>query len=62
MVAELSAGSLRSIKTEHTHWWRRFWSASYIEIPDKVVETFWYGSQYILASCNRPGKIVGISI
>ncbi len=42
---------------EHRTWWSDFWSASYLEITDKKVEAFWYGAQYIMACCNRAGKM-----
>lgn len=37
----------------HRAWWHDFWAKSFIEIGDPLVEKYWYGSQYILASCSR---------
>jgi hypothetical protein len=48
-VAEASAN--------HRRWWRDFWSRSFIEIPDKVIEQCWYSSWYLMASCSRAGKV-----
>lgn len=45
------------VQEAHRIWWRNFWSASFIEIADKRVEGYWYGAQYILACCNRGGKV-----
>jgi alpha-L-fucosidase 2 len=41
----------------HEAWWDAFWRKSFVEIPDKVIEQFWYSSQYIMASCSRAGKV-----
>lgn len=41
----------------HLAWWRQFWSKSYIEIPDKKLQSWWYGSLYVLASCSQPGNV-----
>jgi len=30
-----------------------FWSESWVEIPDELIERHYYGAQYILASCSR---------
>jgi alpha-L-fucosidase 2 len=52
-VEQLSALDIESIRTAHVRWWHDFWSKSFIEIPDKLIEKLWYGSQYIMASCSR---------
>jgi len=52
-IARLSHGEIESMRTAHVKWWRDFWSKSFIEIPDKLIEKFWYGSLYIMASCSR---------
>jgi len=52
-VAKLSGREIESIRGAHVKWWRGFWSKSFIEIPDKLIEKFWYGSHYIMASCSR---------
>jgi hypothetical protein len=41
----------------HRQWWQIFWSRSFIEIPDKVLEQHWYSALYIMASCSRAGKV-----
>ncbi len=41
----------------HLAWWRRFWSRSFIKIPDKTLQSWWYGSLYLLASCSRSGCV-----
>ena len=41
----------------HKAWWEKFWMASFVEIPDKVIEQHWYSTQYIMASCSRAGKV-----
>lgn len=43
--------------SRHTAWWRNFWSRSFIEIPDKTVQSWWYGSLYVLGSCSKPRNV-----
>ena len=52
-IAQLSHKKIESLRAAHVTWWRDFWSKSFIEIPDKLIEKFWYGSLYIMASCSR---------
>ena len=52
-VAQLSRKEIESVRSAHIKWWRAFWSKSFIEIPDKLIERFYYGSHYIMASCSR---------
>ena len=49
--------SVARIWSRHLSWWQKFWSRSYVEIPDKTVESWWYGSLYVLASCSGPGNV-----
>jgi alpha-L-fucosidase 2 len=34
-------------------WWKKFWAKSHVEIGDTLLEKYYYGSQYLLASCSR---------
>jgi len=43
--------------SRHLAWWRRFWSKSFVDIPDKTLQAWWYGSLYLLASCSRSGHV-----
>jgi len=52
-VAQLSREEIESIRSAHIKWWRKFWSKSFIEIGDPLLEKFYYGSLYIMASCSR---------
>ena len=45
------------MSSQHREWWQKFWSRSFIEIPDKVLEQHWYAAQYIMGSCSRAGKV-----
>ena len=49
--------TLAKLWRNHLAWWRRFWSKSFIEIPDKTIQSWWYGSLYLLASCSRTGNV-----
>ena len=59
-IAELkrtSADTVDRAWSRHVAWWRSFWSRSFVEIPDKTVQSWWYGSLYVLASCSRHGNV-----
>ena len=57
LVTALTLGKLAEYGVLHRQWWQTFWSKSFIEIPDKVLEQHWYAAQYIMASCSRAGKV-----
>jgi hypothetical protein len=52
-VMGITPDEIDRLKNEHRSWWRSFWAESFIEIEDKLVEKFYYSSQYIMASCSR---------
>ena len=56
-TALLNQRDLALLQDQHRKWWAGFWSKSYIEIPDPLIEKYWYGALYALASCSREGKI-----
>lgn len=38
--------------------WERFWNRSSVSLPqDSLLERFWFGSQYLLGSASRRGKV-----
>ncbi len=51
------AASVAASWSRHLAGWRRFWAKSYVDIPDKRLEAWWYGSLYVLASCSRAGHV-----
>lgn len=52
-VSDLTPEKLTSLRRAHLAWWRGFWSKSYVEIGDPLIEKYYYGSNYILACCSR---------
>ena len=52
-VADLTAEKLAALRQAHLAWWRDFWSKSYVDIGDPLIEKYYYGSNYILACCSR---------
>ena len=57
LAAALTLDKLAEHAAAHRQWWRNFWSRSFIEIPDKVIEQHWYSSWYTVGSCSREGKV-----
>ncbi len=53
LASRLNRAELRRLRSEHDAWWRSFWAQSYVSIEDKVLEKYYYASQYILACCSR---------
>ena len=56
-LQQASASTIAAIRSRHVAWWQSFWSKSFIEIPDKTVQSWWYGSLYVLASCSKHGNV-----
>lgn len=56
LVGSLTQLDVDGYRSSHRSWWQSYWSRSYVEIPDKVVEKGWYGSLYLLACVSRTGK------
>jgi alpha-L-fucosidase 2 len=52
-VKDLGTESIRQLREEHVSWWKGFWSQSMVNIGDTLIEKYYYGSQYLLASCSR---------
>ncbi|MDB5248603.1 MAG: hypothetical protein JWQ40_2997 [Segetibacter sp.] len=39
----------------HLNWWKNFWAASSIKVPDSSIEKQWYLEQYKFGSASRKG-------
>jgi alpha-L-fucosidase 2 len=50
----IGSGFDKSFKT-HVAWWKKFWSASSITIPDTILEKQWYLEMYKFGSAARKG-------
>lgn len=56
-VQTLTPSVMTELYQAHCAWWRDYWSQSFIEMDDPVLEKFYYASQYITASASRSGKV-----
>ena len=56
-VAALQPADLDALNAKHQAWWREFWAKSFVNVGDPLLEKFYYGSHYIMASCSRAGKV-----
>ncbi|MEI6675075.1 MAG: glycoside hydrolase family 95-like protein [Verrucomicrobiota bacterium] len=52
-VADVTLESIETLRTAHHQWWRDFWAKSFVDIGDPLIEKYYYGSNYLLASCSR---------
>lgn len=41
---------------EHENWWRNYYPQSFVSVPDKRMETFYWAQLYKLACLTRPAK------
>ena len=56
-VASLQSADIDVLSARHQEWWNNFWAKSFIEIPDKEIESHWYAAQYVMGMCSREGKV-----
>jgi hypothetical protein len=65
-LAEISEKEIENIEAEHKAWWKNFWSESYVDFKDSIIEKQYYLSNYNLASLSRdkdfPPSIFGTCI
>ncbi|BFT75496.1 discoidin domain-containing protein [Paenibacillus sp. P36] len=57
-----SAGDIAGLHERHLDWWKNYWLKSYINLDSNdadlsKIERYYYGSQYILGSTVREGKL-----
>lgn len=52
-MAEFNVARMAAQYEAHKKWWANFWAASFVEIPDKVIEHQYYLANYIFASSCR---------
>ncbi|TCO19672.1 hypothetical protein EV652_11371 [Kribbella steppae] len=53
----LDNGGLRHLRRRTTEWWAEYWSKSWVDLGDEVLERYYYPAQYFLGSSSRPGKL-----
>lgn len=53
----LTPAHIHLLHAAHEAWWRRFWTRSYVDVHDLVLENYYYGALYVLGSTSRPGKL-----
>lgn len=57
---QANASSMNALWQEQNQWWTNFWSKSFVQIPDQLIQNEWYASLYFLAcssssNCPPPG-------
>lgn len=55
-VSVLDDAGCQKLLDGHDKWWKRFWSKSGVELPDKTLELYWYMGIYANACCMRNKK------
>ncbi|MEV5707251.1 hypothetical protein [Actinoallomurus sp. NPDC052274] len=58
-AVELAAGqnarSVDRLRDQDVAWWKTYWQQSGIDVPDAVLEKYYYAAQYFIGSASRPG-------
>ncbi|MBM7831261.1 hypothetical protein JOE59_001966 [Agromyces cerinus] len=58
LAGAADAERLGDLEAERTEWWKDFWSASFIDLPNRPeVMRYYYGAQYLLGSTSRDGEL-----
>lgn len=52
-IAKMDQDGLNQLGRDHAAWWREFWSQSYVEIGDPLIEQRYYLSHYVMACASR---------
>lgn len=52
-LAKVAKCDIPKLKDAHADWWSNFWSQSHVELGDSLLESYYYGSHYLLACCSR---------
>lgn len=50
---QADVSSRNTLFQEHNQWWSNFWTKSFVQIPDQLVQDEWYASLYLLACCSK---------
>jgi hypothetical protein len=53
----LSTSRVKALEAAHREWWKQFWMRSFVDLHDRVLESYYYGSLYVLGASGRPGKL-----
>ncbi|MCX6226957.1 MAG: trehalose hydrolase, partial [Bacteroidia bacterium] len=65
-VKNTTAQTVKKLDAANDLWWKNFWSESFVETGDSILQKYYYGSQYLLACCsgnrNFPPGLCGNSI
>lgn len=65
-LAYLNRNAIESIELRHRTWWKDYWSKSYVDIGDSIIEKQYYLSNYSMASFSRdkdfPPSIFGTCV
>lgn len=54
-VASLQKGDLPALLKAHRAWWHNYYPQSFVSLPDKKMENFYWAQMYKLASATRSG-------
>lgn len=52
-AAGMDQDAVDELQRDHAAWWQQFWSRSYIEIGDPLIEQRYYLSHYVMACASR---------
>lgn len=56
LLAPLGADSAGALRASHRQWWHRFYQRSFLSLPDRRLQGFWWIQLYKLASGTRADR------
>ena len=57
-IAAVSPAMLQAMYGRHTEWWHAFYRQSFVSIPDKKLENFYWAQIYKIGSATRQGGAI----
>lgn len=54
-LASLQEADLPVLRKAHREWWHNYYPQSFVSLPDKKMENFYWAQMYKLASATRTG-------
>jgi len=53
----LTEGAVTASATATIAWWKNFWTRSFVDLNDDLLNRYYYGIQYILGAAVKPWKV-----
>jgi len=55
-LKKIDVAAVKDLDEQRSRWWKDYWLKSYIDIPNGILEEFYYAELYVLATAYRKGS------